>query len=372
MRIRNFQQKISTAWILSGFVFGMILWLSPFIDNAIGCGPPPCYTCPPCWTGCYCDNYVGCPPCDSSECLQCGASHCTCTSWCSGGTCCHGNCCPYPGMNCCPDGHCCSSGYSCCGNKCCHPGTTHCCSDGPPGSEYYCCPDGQTCCHGHCCVPSACDECVDGLCKVCGGRAYESCCNGTCYDTRTQKCCELGGLHICDINETCCDGSCCDPTACEDCNATTHACESKCKPENCETCDGASHCIVCGGDTTKCCDKPDVGPPGCKPKCTNSAQCDYGTLPPDPHLSCASVDPGGGGGCDEGTEGAICGYIISYYYHKDAQCANCAPGCFTHSTDVCLIITTETCKEKCEGMICICQCLAEYSGYLGNHRVCGL
>jgi len=363
MRIRNFQQKISTAWILSGFVFGMILWLSPFIDNAIGCGPPPCYTCPPCWTGCYCDNYVGCPPCDSSECLQCGASHCTCTSWCSGGTCCHGNCCPYPGMNCCPDGHCCSSGYSCCGNKCCHPGTTHCCSDGPPGSEYYCCPDGQTCCHGHCCVPSACDECVDGLCKVCGGRAYESCCNGSCYDTRTQRCCDDTGTgYKCNKDEACCHGTCIDinATCCEDghpCYGFDECCNSSC-------CAWQTECCVAGV---------------CKPRCIPEGDgfCEY-TLPPGAPCQFMSITdphcvPCWGPGC----EGMMCEWVTNSPLKINDICQ---PGCICElSTEPCVYAYTKTCKYIpcwwCPPFFAHCSCeepvgLVDLVPY-GTRTVCG-
>jgi len=369
MRIRNFQQKISTAWILSGFVFGMILWLSPFVNDAVGCGPPPCYTCPPCYTGCYCDNYVGCPTCDSSECLQCGAGHCTCTSWCSGGTCCHGNCCLYPGMNCCPDGHCCSSGYSCCGNKCCHPGTTHCCSDGPPGSEYYCCPDGQTCCHGNCCVPSACDECVDGTCKVCGGRPNESCCNGSCYNTITQKCCgDTGTGYKCDINEICCNGSCCNPNECKDCNATTHACESRCNPENCETCDGAGHCIVCSGDTTKCCQQPSHT---CVKKCDPvGAPCPYET--PNIQAGCQRQGPSNFQ-CIPDQVDKTCQWGLVYQHSSSAKCADCAPFCSRSRDDYCAFYKAETCRNAL-----FIGCVCNFSGDEiarpkygdGDHYIC--
>ena len=261
--------------------------------------------------GCWnpCDT---CPPCWYG---------CHCGSYVGCPTC--GECqdCEFPQCNC---ESWCTAPNSCChGVHCCASGAV-CCTDG------HCIPGGTTCCGPGFCDPAQCMDCVGGECKQCGG------------------------------------------DKCKTCDPETHTCNPVvCNTVNCEICvDG--QCKICDGDTTKCCDHPELAPSRCVNKCTNSAQCDYGTLPTDPHLSCASVDPGSGGVCDEGIGGETCGYIISYYKDKDAQCANCAPGCSSHIADVCVIIKTEHCKEKCDEYgICICQCLTDTVAELGLHWVCG-
>jgi hypothetical protein len=75
---------------------------------------------------------------------------------------------------------------------------------------------------------------VSGHCRKCNGDPNYDCCNGQCYDKRTQKCCKDGEKEWpCDKYKECCNGSCCDPNECESCV------------------DG--ECKVCGGDTTKKC-----------------------------------------------------------------------------------------------------------------------
>ena len=77
MRMRIFGQKIITAGLLIGLLTWLFLLPEGFVDDAVGCFPPPCLTCPPCWTGCYCNHYnPGCPTCDSSKCLCCRDCQC--------------------------------------------------------------------------------------------------------------------------------------------------------------------------------------------------------------------------------------------------------------------------------------------------------
>jgi hypothetical protein len=70
----------------------------------------------------------------------------------------------------------------------------------------------------------------------------ETCCDGTCCNTSTQKCCDdIGGAndgYCCDTNDICCKGNCCDPNLCLDCNSTTGQCESICDPNTEFCCDG--------------------------------------------------------------------------------------------------------------------------------------
>lgn len=77
--MRIFGKKIISAGLLIGLLTWLFLLPEGFVDDAVGCFPPPCYTCPPCWTGCYCDQYnidIGCPTCDSSQCFCCRDCQC--------------------------------------------------------------------------------------------------------------------------------------------------------------------------------------------------------------------------------------------------------------------------------------------------------
>jgi len=85
----------------------------------------------------------------------------------------------------------------------------------------------------HTCTPTGWEyDCVAG----------ESCCDDTCCNTSTQKCCDdIGGDddgYCCDPNDICCKGNCCNPILCEVCNSVTGQCESICNPDTQVCCDG--------------------------------------------------------------------------------------------------------------------------------------
>ncbi len=109
---------------------------------------------------------------------------------------------------------------------------------------YDTCPD-MTCCtdaaNPYCCDPSQCQTCDNGMCPVCGGDTSMSCCDGTCYDPFTEKCCNPPGDnngYKCDSDQTCCDGDCCDPSQCcvdgqcinngEECGSGIVCCDGAC------------------------------------------------------------------------------------------------------------------------------------------------
>ena len=289
---------------------GMIVLLTVIVDDAFGSGP----TCSsPCaiYSFDYCTGSWGCQGCDS--CSHCNTSTATCV-------------------------------YDC------KPICMDCNSIANPSG----CGGIITGCTSYLCSPEKCETCDGhGLCKVCGGDPNKACCNGTCYDTRTQKCCdEFSPPHICLKEKVCCEGGCC--------------------PKDYSCCGSVACC-----SPDQCCDSPEVGPPYCKPKCTNTAQCDYGTLPTIPPLfTCANIDPGAGGGCEDYIEGEICNYVVNIHVNCDAKCASCAPGCLTHSgglgaAGVCATITTCKCVETCNEGACICQCLPDTVGWIGIHCVCG-
>lgn len=159
MKNQLIKREISGQLCSRVLLLGIVMLLNMFTCDAFGtCDPP---VCPPCYyvEWCECSDE---PACEN---------------------CCNGNCCP--------------------------EGTT--CSNG------HCCPPGQTGCGSGCCDPDNCETCVNGECMVCGGRLYEACCGGQCYDTRFRKCCtDVTPNYICDIDKTCCQGNCCQYGCCKE------------------------------------------------------------------------------------------------------------------------------------------------------------
>ncbi len=235
----------------------------------------------------------------------------------------------------------------CCNGTCFDPSTTGCCNGVTYDLSSQACCGGAIQTKGGCmgCVNDnwvytcgACQTCVDGNCKSCNeADPNKDCCNGACYDPATQGCCngEIydkstqqccydtpdGSGYICDniiINGTCCAGTCCPPD--------------------------------------QCCDRPAVGPPGCTQRCTNSGQCDYGTLPENPGFSCGNEDPKSGGLCAKGVAGAVCAYNSFIATNCDAQCASCSPGCPSNYVCACRVTTPFYCTQHCYILVCQCTC----------------
>jgi hypothetical protein len=171
-----------TIWVY--IAIGMALLPCMLVNNALGSGP----LCSPCdrYEFDYCTGSLRCRGCiaDSGACFSCDSS---------------GNCV-----------------YRC------HPETN--CKDCNWISNGGCSITCTGCTSNYCPSDGNCGECVGGACLVCGGRAYEACCNGKCYDIRTngccngkiydnktQKCCEdISPSYVCDINKICCNGTCLD------------------------------------------------------------------------------------------------------------------------------------------------------------------
>jgi len=129
------------------------------------------------WPGCD-------PPC--SDCEYCWQGSCVCHCWaacnCPGKSC--SGCCTCIGCGCSSDQskcnhasclHCvacacesfCDPVYeSCCDGACCNTSTQKCCDDKGGTDDGYCCPDGWECCEGNCCNPDT-ECCDDGECKDC-------------------------------------------------------------------------------------------------------------------------------------------------------------------------------------------------------------
>lgn len=171
-------------------------------------------------------------------------------------------------------------------------------------------------CNGNCCNPNNCETCVGSQCLPCGGRPYEACCGGQCYDTRTQKCCTslFGNEHICNINKTCClTGICCDPDKICCNNATcAKSCELKEDPGKCsgETVMCPLHCgaLICEeeyqinwtGNKVYNCSEP--GCPGdCQDVeviCQKKTRCRNNMIGGQAcYFGMCNVLPGGGSGC---------------------------------------------------------------------------
>jgi hypothetical protein len=267
---------------------GMIVLLTVIVDNALGYGP----TCGPCdfydWDG-YWWRCAGCVV-DCGSCYDCNTS--TTPPSCE---------------------------YRCNALECKH------CFDCAEGCRSYC-------------YPSECKTCDgNGNCVVCGGIDPNMvCCYGECYDIRTQRCCtETSPPHICDINESCCNGTCCPPN--------------------------------------KCCDSPEVGPPYCKPKCDPDKPC-YFQWPPveTPRTGCRNPDPEDKS-CDI-VEGSICAWTAESYYLTSAECASCAPNCSRNLVGYCVKLTPWKChNEFVLFMGNVCTCNANGAGEphdAGPHYTC--
>ena len=185
MRTHNFKKDIDCR-LFYGLVIVMALLLTTIVYDAFGSGP----TCSsPCaiYSFDYCTGSWGCQGCDS--CSHCNTSTATCV-------------------------------YDC------RPICMDCNSIANPSG----CGGIITGCTSYLCSPEKCETCDGhGLCKVCGGDPNKACCNGTCYDTRTQKCCdEFSPPHICEKNHECCNGTCCEYPKCCD--------NGVCKGPICDNC----------------------------------------------------------------------------------------------------------------------------------------
>ena len=176
MKMHNFKKDIDYR-LFYGLIIGMALLLTTIVYDACGFGP----TCGPCAEYVF-DGYTGgwrCAGCviDCGPCYTCNTS--TTPPSCKV---------KYDELT----QECCDCRSICNWNDC-----KSCVGDGSGNCLPYCNPAQCQTCDGH------------GNCPVCGGREHEECCNGECYDTRTQQCCwDTGNGYICDINKVCCDGEC--------------------------------------------------------------------------------------------------------------------------------------------------------------------
>ena len=104
---------------------------------------------------------------------------------------------------------------ACCLGACLDPITERCCEDfGPVG---YTCLKNHGCCRGDCCEPGA-ACCGSGTGRFCCTPQTPNCCDGACYNSGTDRCCDdKGGQndgYACPIGTTCCKGDCCEPNEC--------------------------------------------------------------------------------------------------------------------------------------------------------------
>jgi hypothetical protein len=175
------------------------------------------------------------------------------------------------------------------------------------------------------------------------------CCNGTCYDTRTQGCCNS---EIYDKSTQ----KCCEDTA------TPYPCA-----KNGSCCYGS----CCG--STQCCDTAPVGPPGCVLKCKDGGTCPHDT--PHTQAMCDRQSPTNFQ-CIPDQVGATCQWVVVYEYSSSAECALCAPGCgraIDPDHPYCAFYKAETCRNAL-----IIGCTCNYKGDegarptygSGNHYVC--
>ena len=146
MRTQNFKKDIDYR-LFCGLSIVMVLLSGIFAENALGIGP----LCSPCDTPIYdfYGHFIKCSGCiaDCSSCFSCNTST------------------NPPSCN-----------YKCNGLNCEE------CFDCAAGCTSYCYPSLCQTCDGH------------GNCPVCDGNEFKLCCNGTCYDIRTQECCG-GSIH---------------------------------------------------------------------------------------------------------------------------------------------------------------------------------
>ena len=220
MKMQNFKRDIDYR-LFYGLIIVMALLLNVIANDARGSGP-------------------GCSPCDSYDfdgytggwrCMGCIADCGTCYS------CDTSN----PNNPSCKkkfdsrtQSSCCDCRSICNGNDC-----------------KSCAFDGSGTCQSNC-DPNKCQTCDgNGTCPVCGGDPNKACCNGTCYDKKTQQCCDDISPHYpCDINSTCCYGHCCGPNQwCCNVDQTCH--------DECVNSEPSHHC-----DTTHD-DDPENICPGC-------------------------------------------------------------------------------------------------------------
>jgi hypothetical protein len=243
------------CWLFYGLIIGMVLVLTTVVNDAYGnnlCIGHPCDH--PIYDSN--DHVIGCEGCDyfCTACYSCDTSIPS-----------NPQCKPRFDPN--DYGYCCNCTSACSDLYCkeCNSVTGQCRVCGGRA--------GETCCgergSGGCCKANLCQECVGGICFECGGRPYEHCCNGQCYNETTQECCnnqiiekatyqccfDTATQYKCKKEETCCYGNCCDPNQCMYCGEDIfrHICKSSCDPQKCQTCDGAGHCKVCDDDPNKKC-----------------------------------------------------------------------------------------------------------------------
>lgn len=136
------------------------------------------------------------------------------------------------------------------------------CCTGLPDDGWGCCPAYWQCCISAggqlgCCDQYGCETCVDGQCVYCAGSAipqeFQGCCNGTCYDARTHKCCtDTATPYVCEKDKACCNGTCCEDNQC----CYNGECKLCCKDATTGNCE--KHNSDCG------CDPP--GPASCTDK----------------------------------------------------------------------------------------------------------
>ncbi len=222
-------------------------------------------------------------------------------------------------------GACCS-----CANNCKYCNSSDMCVNYPNGSDCGDCKSGYS---GECtytCSSLACQTCINDWCTPCNGDTNKGCCDGTCYDPFTEKCCNPPGDnngYKCDSDQTCCDGDCCEPDEC--CHNGT--CVDKCDPAG-ETCEHDTPVIEAG--------------------CQSIAPDDLRCFPDQ-------IDK-------------VCMWNLQYHYETSATCAFCASGCRTRDA-FCSSYKAETCRNAW-----FIGCVCDYDGpenqrpqaNSGDHYIC--
>jgi hypothetical protein len=213
------------------------------------------------------------------------------------------------------------------------------------------------------CDPTECESCINHWCVVCENEPYTTCCDGgiyegTCYDWRTEKCCDGWG-NTCPDEEDCCDGDCCGgatPQGCDDIGGVNdgYCCSSG------ETCCEGNCC-----SPDKCCNNGT-----CVDKCDPAGEtCEHDT--PVLEAGCQSIAPDDLR-CFPDQIGKVCMWNLQYHYETSATCAFCAPGCRTRD-DFCTSYKAETCRNAWF-IGCVCNYDGPENGRpradLGDHYSC--
>jgi hypothetical protein len=139
------------------------------------------------------------------------------------------------------------------------------------------------------------------------------------------------------------------------------SCVSNCNPNLCQTCDGQGNCIVCNGDTSKCCVNGT-----CIPKCDPGGEsCNWtypsiqSNCPPNTidDLACNPLD-----------EGSTCDWLVYQTFYTDSAKCNCS-GCGRVRNGSCVLLKPKICGNTWwPFMGFVCTCRDDYGGLLDTFR----